>query len=169
MDIALPDVAAVGPLQIRIIVETAIAMVLGGAVGYERETAQKPAGLRTHMLIAGAATLLVGLGEPLVATFAELRHGDLVRPDPFRLIEALITGIAIVGAGTIFRRSEDHVEGLTTAASLLFCGVIGVAVAIGHLLVAVAATVLVLIALRALAVLERRAAARSGDGGSGRR
>lgn len=168
MELALPDIAAVGPLQIRIIAETALAMLLGGAIGYEREQARKPAGLRTHMLVAGTAALLVGLGEPLVASFAEIEYGDQVRPDPFRLIEALVTGIAIVGAGTIFRRTEDHVEGLTTAASLLFVGVIGVAVAIGHLAVAVAAAVLVLVALRVLTAFERRAKARSrGDGKDG--
>jgi putative Mg2+ transporter-C (MgtC) family protein len=61
----------------QILGEVAIAMALGGLIGLEREFADKPAGLRTHMLIAGAAALLVGLGDTMMRRFA--LAGDLVR------------------------------------------------------------------------------------------
>jgi putative Mg2+ transporter-C (MgtC) family protein len=115
------------------------------------------------MLLAGAGALLVGLGQVLIADFADERFGSLIRSDPLRIFEAIVTGIGILAAGTIFRRSDDHVEGLTTAASLLFVGGIGIAVAIGQLIVAVAATVLTLVALRVLRLIERRKPERHAD------
>jgi putative Mg2+ transporter-C (MgtC) family protein len=149
--------------DLRPVLEIALAMALGGVIGFERERADKPAGLRTHMLLAGASALLVGLGEVLIADFADERFGSLIRSDPLRIFEAIVTGIGILAAGTIFRRSDNHVEGLTTAASLLFVGGIGIAVAIGQLIVAVAATVLALVALRVLRAIEGRKPERHAD------
>ena len=148
---------AFDPAQLLLAGKVALAMLLGGAVGYERERAAKPAGLRTHMLIAGAAALLVGMGDALIAAFAEERFGALGRADPTRIVVAVVMGIGILGAGTIFRRADDHVEGLTTAASVLFVGALGVAVAIEQLLLALAGTALALLSLRSAAALERRA------------
>jgi putative Mg2+ transporter-C (MgtC) family protein len=142
--------------QLRLVGEVALAMVLGGAVGYERERAQKPAGLRTHMMIAGAAALFVALGNALVVEYASEPFGELIRADPTRIVVAVVTGIGILGAGTIFRRSDDHVEGLTTAASLLFVGALGAASAVGQYTLAVAGTALALLSLRGVGLLERR-------------
>ena len=111
--------------QLPIIGEVALAMVLGGAIGVEREFADKPAGFRTHMLVAGAAALLVGLSAALVAEYAAHPNSDLLRFDPVRVVEAIVTGVSFLGAGTIFRRSEtNHVEGLTTAASILLAAAV---------------------------------------------
>ncbi|MFZ1771035.1 MAG: MgtC/SapB family protein, partial [Caldilinea sp.] len=55
--------------ELTILLRVALAMILGAALGFERELANKPAGLRTHMLVAGAAALLVGLGEVVIAYF----------------------------------------------------------------------------------------------------
>ncbi|HEV8341888.1 MAG TPA: MgtC/SapB family protein, partial [Candidatus Binatia bacterium] len=55
--------------QLTIIGEVALAILLGGIIGIEREVANKPAGFRTHMLVAGAAALLVGLGDALIRRF----------------------------------------------------------------------------------------------------
>ncbi|MFN2291453.1 MAG: MgtC/SapB family protein [Anaerolineae bacterium] len=144
------------PIQVRILGLVAMAMILGGAVGLEREAKDKPAGLRTHMLVAGAAALLVALSDVAVQRFSVDLGGGLVRSDPIRIIEAVITGISFLGAGTILRhRGSDHVEGLTTAASLLFVAALGVSVALSQVLLAIGATALVLVTLRGVGLLRR--------------
>ncbi len=131
------------------------AMVLGGVVGFERELKNRPAGFRTHMLVAGAAALLVEIGQLVVQGSSGGDAGTL-RVDPLRLVEAVISGVAFIGAGTIFaRRSEDSVEGITTAASLLMVAVIGVAAGFGHHAVAIGSTVLTLLVLTVLNVVEK--------------
>jgi putative Mg2+ transporter-C (MgtC) family protein len=142
--------------QLQVLGEVALAMLLGGLIGLEREAADKPAGLRTHMLVAGAAALLVGLGGAMVRHFATTADGDLIRGDPIRVIEAIIGGISFLGAGTILHRRADRVEGLTTAASILFAAAIGIAVALLQLVLAVGATTLALGVLRGLHFLDRR-------------
>lgn len=135
----------------------AIAMVLGGLVGFERELADKPAGMRTHMLVAGAAALLVLLGDILVSKFGQQFNAGLIRSDPIRIIEATVTGIAFLGAGTIIRNgSREAVHGLTTAASLLFTAAIGISVALKEFVVAGGATVLALMTLRIAGIVETR-------------
>jgi putative Mg2+ transporter-C (MgtC) family protein len=144
------------PFQVRILGSVALAMVLGAIIGLEREAKDKPAGLRTHMLVAGAAAFLVALSDVAVQRFgADLATG-LVRSDPIRIIEAVITGISFLGAGTILRhRGSDHVEGLTTAASLLFVAALGICVALSQIVLAIGVTVLVFATLRGLSLLRR--------------
>lgn len=82
--------------------------------------------------------------------------GDLVRTDPIRIVQAVITGVTFLGAGTIIRSGSGHrVEGLTTAASILFAAAVGISVALSHYLLAGGATLLVLVTLRGVQVLER--------------
>lgn len=141
--------------QLLVIGEVALAMLLGGLIGIEREIANKPAGFRTHMLVAGAATLLVGLGDALVESFLKGPFGELIRPDPMRIVEAVITGVSFLGAGTIFRRGNaGGVEGLTTAASILLSAGIGISVALRQFVLAVGITLLALLVLRGLKVVE---------------
>ena len=130
------------------------AMLLGAVIGFEREVADKPAGMRTHMLIAGASALLVLLGEVLVARFGTEFRPGLVRGDPIRIIESIVTGVAFLGAGTIIRRGGTIVEGLTTAATVLFTAAVGICVASKEVVLAVGATLLALVTLRLLAMLE---------------
>ncbi|MDQ8204015.1 MgtC/SapB family protein [Pelagicoccus sp. SDUM812003] len=107
------------------------AMVLGGVIGFERDLSDRPAGFRTHMVVAGASALLVRLGEYVVRFYQSEGLSDTVDADPFRIIGAVVTGIAFLGAGTIIQKqSKMKVRGLTTAASLLFCGAIGIATAL---------------------------------------
>jgi len=144
------------PIQAQILAGVALAMILGGIIGLEREAKDKPAGLRTHMLVAGAATLLVALSDVAVKRFNIDLGTGLVRSDPIRIIEAVITGISFLGAGTILRhKGSDHVEGLTTAASLLFVAALGVCVALSQVLLAIGVTVLVLVTLRGVGLLRR--------------
>lgn len=135
----------------------ALAMFLGAVIGFEREFADKPAGLRTHMMVAGAAALLVTLGDILVLHFDSEVSRTILRSDPIRIIEAIITGVSFLGAGTIIvRRSERSVEGLTTAASILLAAGVGVAVAIFQFLLAIGVTVLALGTLRVIKFVEGR-------------
>ncbi|HUT21151.1 MAG TPA: MgtC/SapB family protein [Anaerolineae bacterium] len=113
-------------LELSVPARVAVAMLLGAAIGLERETKDKPAGLRTHMLMAGAASVMVAFGPVMVERLGETISGDVLRADPIRLIVAVSTGVSFLGAGTILRRgSERQVERLTTAASLLLPGAAG--------------------------------------------
>lgn len=134
-------------LQLQLLGKLVLAMLLGGVLGYERETADKPAGLRTHMLVAGAAALLTGLGHVLVPQLGI--DPSLIRADPIRMIEAVITGITFLGAGTIIRhRGKNEVEGITTAASLLMAGALGIGVTLNQYVLAIGATAVSLLILR---------------------
>jgi putative Mg2+ transporter-C (MgtC) family protein len=142
-------------MQLQIIGEVAIAILLGSLIGYDRELANRPAGLRTHMFVAGAAALLVSLGDIIIGRLSV--DTQLVSTDPIRLIEAVITGVSFLGAGTIIqRRKGEQIEGLTTAASLLFVAAIGVCVALSQFILAVGVTALSLVILKGVRALEIR-------------
>lgn len=142
--------------QLIVVATTAYAMVLGGAIGFERELKKRPAGFRTHMLVSGAAALLLGIGL-LVLADPSVPHFKRVQIDPLRLMEAVVAGVAFIGAGTIFSaRGQDAVAGITTAASLLMAAVIGAAAGLHYYWLALAATLLTLVILTVLDLLERR-------------
>lgn len=142
------DILGNWQVQLSIIGGIAFAMVLGGLIGYERETRLKPAGLRTHMLIAGAAALLLGIADLLAEHFTDESYQDLLRIDPIRIIEAIVTAVAFIGAGTIIQHTrKDAVLGLTTATSLLFTAAIGIAVGLQQYVLALGATLIALVVL----------------------
>jgi len=142
--------------QVTVIATTAYAMVLGGVIGFERELKQRPAGFRTHMLVSGAAALLLGIGL-LVLGDPSVPDLQRVQIDPLRLMEAVVGGVAFIGAGTIFgARGRDSVAGITTAASLLVAAIIGAAAGLRYYLLALLATLLTLLVLTALKLLEKR-------------
>ena len=143
--------------ELRVTGQVALAMLLGGCIGMEREVLHKPAGFRTHMLVSGAAALLVGLGHALVLDFGQ-HTGLRLQSDPIRIVEAIVTGVSFLGAGTIFRAKGRHVEGLTTAASLLLCAALGVSVAVERFVLAASVTALTLLVLRGARFIERRLA-----------
>lgn len=141
----------------------AIATVLGGLIGFDREAMAKPAGLRTHMLVAGAAATIVVVGD-VVFDAVGGRTGDPNRP-----LQAVIVGIGFLGAGTIIRREQGRdVEGLTTAASLFFAAAIGVATGFDLAPLAAGATLIVLVTLAGLRYAAKRVGGRGGDAGDGR-
>lgn len=143
-------------VQLGVLGEVAVAMTLGGIIGIEREAADKPAGFRTHILVAGAACLLVGLGGALLAHFGARPELNVGTSDPVRIVEAIITGVSFLGAGTIFRaKNGEQVSGLTTAATVLLCAAIGIAVALRQFILAVGVTALALVVLRGLKFVER--------------
>lgn len=145
--------------QWQVIAKMAFAMLLGGAIGFEREIKDRPAGFRTHMLVAAAAAMLTGIGSMMLA---ESAYGSEVRIriDPFRLVEAVVAGVAFIGAGTIFAHRGAAVVGITTAASLLMAAAIGVAAGFGYAWLALSATAMTLAVLTALSWVDRRMARR---------
>lgn len=138
------------------IIKVVFAMFLGGLMGLERELASKPAGLRTHMLVAGAASLLVVLGDVMIINYGGSPFVEAIQADPIRIMEAIITGISFLGAGTIiFRNRDESVEGLTTAASILFAASIGITVALQRYLLAALLTIIAIVILFGLVYIER--------------
>ncbi len=129
------------------------AAVLAGLIGAEREWRDKPAGLKTHILVAVAACLFVIVGQEI----SQIRFGDEgeQRNDPLRLIEAVTAGVAFLAAGTIITRGAE-VKNVTTGASLWLAGAIGLGCGAGEIPLAALATVVVLIVLLLVRSLERR-------------
>lgn len=117
----------------RLIVRLAAVMLLGAIIGLQRERSGKPAGLRTHILVALGAALFV---------LAPLEFG--MNSDSIsRVIQGLITGIGFIGAGAILKLEEQReIEGLTTAAGIWMTAAVGVAAGLGRLGLAVACTIL---------------------------
>ena len=148
--------------ELLVLARVAGAMLLGALIGTEREVAQRPAGLRTHMLVSGASALLTSLGLGLVTSFDAQTGGDVLRADPIRVIEAIVTGIAFLGAGTILRSGPDDITGLTTAASLLLSASIGISAALSRWVLAVGIVVLALATLFLVRHLERPLGKKSG-------
>ena len=143
--------------QLVVVGTCGYAMLLGGAIGVERELKNRPAGFRTHMLIAGAAALLIGLGEVLGGRFGDTAFRELVRVDPIGLIQATVAAVGFLGAGTIFRSEQGSVvTGITTAASLLMAATIGIAAGLHNFVLALGATLLTLVVLLAVSAIERR-------------
>ena len=128
--------------QLRIVIQVFVAVVLGALAGMERRRADKPAGTRTHALVAGAAALTTGVSIAAVESFGV--------GDPTRGIHAVITGIGFLGAGAILhpRSGSQAPTGLTTAASIFYTACVGIAVAAGYMLTAALATFLSLALLR---------------------
>ena len=130
-------------LDLNIFVRLLVAMALAGVLGWERERIGKAAGIRTHILVGMGAALFVILGELFVLRFREL--DDNMRFDPLRIIQAVVTGISFLGAGTIFvsrRNRREHVQGLTTAASIWVTAAVGMLVGLERYLLAATASVL---------------------------
>ena len=130
------------------VVRVSLAFVLGGIVGFERERVQRPAGLRTHMLVAAGSACFT------VASVYGFSGEGTVR-DPARLAAQIITGIGFLGAGTIFRTGST-VRGLTTASSIWITASIGVVAGLGMLWLALYTTTLTWFALYVLKTAEIR-------------
>lgn len=134
------DVADVSQAT-RIAVRLIVAALLGGVLGFERETQGKSAGLRTHMLVSLGAALFV-----ITPQQAGISETDLTR-----VLQGLIAGIGFLGAGTIVKSErEEDVRGLTTAAGIWMTAAIGVAAGMGREATAVLSTLLALAILTLL-------------------
>jgi len=135
-------------LRLDLLLKLALAVVLGGAIGLEREISGKPAGLRTNILICVGAALLTDVSVALT-TIPE-RVGD-----PSRLAAQIVSGIGFIGAGTIMQ-ARGTVTGLTSAATIWVVAAIGITVGAGLYFEAVGAGALVTTVLAGLGTLEHR-------------
>lgn len=141
--------------ELEILGRVALALIAGGIIGLERDLAGKPAGLRTHMLVCGVSAFLVGIGDAFLHDFQSSGLSGLIRADPFRIMGAVVTGLSFIGAGSIIHnRKEEGIEGLTTAASLLFVSAIGMGIALKQIFLSLGTTALVLITNRFVVIFE---------------
>jgi putative Mg2+ transporter-C (MgtC) family protein len=114
------------------------AILFGGLIGFEREAKDRPAGLKTHILVSLAACVfaVVALESIHLRGFED----ETVRVDPLRVIEAVTAGVAFLAAGTIVL-SRGEIHGITTGASLWLAGAIGVSLGFGQWIIAFAAVI----------------------------
>jgi len=132
----------------EVLLRICVAAILAGLVGLERETAKRPAGFRTHILVS-VSSCLVMIGN----LYAFELFKNQANMDPTRLGAQVISGIGFLGAGTILKEGAT-IRGLTTAASLWSVACIGLVCGLGFYVGAVFATIFVLISLIALNKIE---------------
>ena len=123
--------------ELTIVLRLLLAAALGAAIGYQRERAGKPAGLRTHILICLGAALF---------TVASI-YGFGPASDPSRVAAGVLVGVGFLGAGVIMRTGEGIVAGLTTAATMWAVAGIGLAAGAGLYIASAVAVALMLIIL----------------------
>ncbi len=129
----------------EMLLRVACSVVLGAAVGYERELSGRPAGLRTHLLVSLASALFMLVSTQFVY-YQHYRPDELVSVDTSRIAASVVTGMGFLGAGAILRTGLS-VQGLTTAASLWLIAAVGLAAGGGMYQEAVTATVITLVCL----------------------
>lgn len=125
-----------------------LACILGGLIGYERESMNRPAGFRTHILVCMGSALVMLTSEYIFMTYK-----GTTNIDPARLGAQVVSGIGFLGAGTIIREGAN-VKGLTTAASLWAVSCVGIAAGIGFYGGAVVAALVIYLTLIALKKFE---------------
>ncbi len=133
----------------------ALAAVLGGVIGFEREVHGRPAGIRTYLILSLGTALLMVLSEHLLIDYQGRFPGLGVQGDPGRIAGQAITGVGFLGAGVIIRY-KDTIRGLTTAACVWLVCSVGLAVGAGFYVVGVAVTLFTLVALVGLKAGEVR-------------
>jgi len=143
----------------EIVTRLGVACLLGGLLGVEREATGQEAGLRTHMLLSLGAAVFALASVTGFDSFIESGPSN-VRVDPGRIASYVAAGVGFIGGGAILKR-DDHVRGLTTAASLWCAAGIGVASGLGLWLVPLVASGFALVSLAILRPISRWLASRS--------
>ena len=151
LGVTIPDLQQV----IRVTVRLGSALIVGTAIGLQRELTHHPAGLRTHMLVAlGTALFLVGTTEMGMDSAALSR-----------VLQGLATGIGFLGAGAILKLATEHeIHGLTTAAGVWMTAAASAIAALGQFTTAFIGTALGLLVLAAFRSFERRMGHHANDG-----
>jgi putative Mg2+ transporter-C (MgtC) family protein len=152
-----------------ILLRLCVAALLSGGIGLERERTGKDAGLRTHMLVAVGAAMFVSFTDLFSMDSMPLAPpgpaGNFrVQIEPLATIEAVVTGISFLGAGTIFFAGPgSRVKGLTTAASIWVTAAVGIAVGVERYVLALGSTFLIMLILRFVAIVEDRGVSPTSD------
>lgn len=137
----------------RVTLRMTVALLLGAAIGWERERRDAEAGLRTHMLVALGAAVFV-----LVPAASGMGSDALSR-----VIQGLVSGIGFLGAGAVLKQSaQGRIHGLTTAASIWATAAVGMAAGLGREASAVLATLFILLVLAWIRRLEANKARKAG-------
>jgi putative Mg2+ transporter-C (MgtC) family protein len=148
----MPDLPGMAPSQslsfVDMLVRFVVALLLGGALGLDRERLGKPAGLRTHIMVSIGACAFLLLGVELLASVSAQYGSPL---DPTHVLQGVVGGIGFLGAGTIIH-SQGGVEGITTAATVWVAGAVGAGCGMGQFFIV---GVLVVLSISALWVLPK--------------
>jgi len=134
----------------EIVLRLVLSAFIGGLVGMEREASNRPAGLRTHVLVSLGACLIM-----LISIDGFHNSGLFYKSDPARLAAQVVSGIGFLGAGTILR-TGNTIKGLTTAASLWVCAGIGLAIGSGYYVGGLTTAAIVLFSLKGLSGIEKK-------------
>jgi putative Mg2+ transporter-C (MgtC) family protein len=137
-------------LDVELVVRIVVGMLLGGVIGYERDIHGRPAGLRTHAVVALASATFTVVSTHL-GYFQHYKPGDFVEIDGSRIAASVVSGIGFLAGGAILRNGIT-VQGLTTAAGLWLVAAIGMCAGAGMYVESVAATI---IGISALTLLRR--------------
>jgi putative Mg2+ transporter-C (MgtC) family protein len=140
--------APVTEVAIRLV----IAVIIGGLIGWDRQRSEKPAGIRTHMLVSLGSASFTLLGFEVGAHLPQRMGAGF---DPTRVLQGVIGGIGFLGAGAIIR-NNGHVSGITTAASVWVAGAMGAAAGVGAYVLSLATTLLAFLVLAGVTKLEQR-------------
>ncbi len=134
-------------LELDSIIKILLAVVIGGIIGIERESINRPAGLRTHILVCVASALIMDVNIKLIVGY--------VNADPVRMGAQVISGMGFLGAGTIIKEGVT-VKGLTTAAGLWSVACLGLVIGAGYYMLALFAVVIMWITLKLFSRFETR-------------
>jgi len=151
------DVISVPGSTTALILRLALATALGAAVGVNREMRLKPAGLRTHALVALGSALLAFIGLAMVPTFGPGNRIIVDMNAMSRILQGVVAGVGFIGGGVILRQDDNRgVHGLSTAASIWVVAAIGIATGLGLWRAAVTSVTLALAILALGAPLDRK-------------
>jgi len=134
--------------ELELAIRLILSIIFGGIIGMERESVNRPAGFRTHILVCVGSTLTM-----LVSIYIFEQYNSMTSVDPGRIAAQVVSGIGFLGAGTIIREGAT-VRGLTTAASLWTVAAIGLAVGSGFYLASILATLLTFVTLISFSRIE---------------
>ena len=127
--------------QVELLCRIIIAGICGGIIGYERKNRNKEAGIRTHMIVALGASLIMIVSK---YGFADILGEQGIALDPSRIAAQIVTGVGFLGAGMIFMR-KNTISGLTTAAGIWATSAIGMSIGSGLYLLGIVTAVLIVV------------------------
>lgn len=134
--------------SLAVVLRITVAFFLGGILGLERGLKQRPAGLRTHMLVCVGACMIMLTNQYIYQVFGT--------GDPVRMGAQVVSGIGFLGAGTIMVTKHSQIKGLTTAAGLWATAAVGLATGIGFYEASVMGTIVIVLTLTVLSVLDNK-------------
>lgn len=128
-------------MQIECAIRMILAGLCGGVIGLERENRQKPAGLRTHMIVGMTSAMMIIISK--YGFYDVLGNTEFIRLDPSRIAAGVVTAIGFLGSGVIFTRNKT-ISGITTSAGIWATVGVGLSIGAGEFVLGIIATIIVL-------------------------